>query len=271
MSRIKALCVGRLLDVADCYVFDGGVRALSQRGLVALISSGRESGNLAPYLAALPSRYAHLATGPNIEFALPGGRIGHALSVELVGEICRAYVEADLAGELRKNQKHLARGAQRLMLAAFNRGLREEIDVATGYDAIRQKNELSVLFGEELRPWEETFSPHLVARLCALGFAGQRYVSWGGGSYPQPLASTFRKIYELILGVNAARELKSRNPEPQRGNNHHQWLTDEAHALLRKNMAIVAFCAQQCHSRAEFLSRLGAHYSGQASLVYAAA
>lgn len=270
-QRIKAICVGRLLGVADCYVFDGGVRALSEAGVVRLLTgSATKPKGLGVYLERLPSRYAHLAARPNIEFVLPGGRVGHAVDVEAIAEICQAYAEADLAGELRADQRHLARGATRLILAAFKRGLREEIDVATGYDAIRQRNELSVLFGEELTAWDEVFSQALIQRLCALGFAGEANAGWSGGRPPQPLAATFRRIYDVILGAAAGRELKTRNPDPKFKSNHHQLLTPEARALLKDNMRIVAFAAEQSNSAAEFMGRLRAHYGRQPSLVLAA-
>lgn len=267
-KRLKAIAVGQLFG-CECYVLDGGMRVLSKRGLVRLLSSGTEHGRLEARLAALPSRYEHLAAGRNIEFVLPGGRIAHAVDAASVIAICSAYVEAALAGELRASQRHLARGAQRVVMASAEVGLTALIDEATGYDAIRQRGDLARLFRDSLGQWEEVFSALLVARLCALGCAGAKNVAWRGGRYPRPLASTFRRIYDLVIGEAAAAEMKARNPRPRHGRNHHQWLTDEARELLKRNMAIIAFAAQQSHSRDEFFARLSDHYTGQSRLVYA--
>lgn len=274
--RPKAIATGTLLDTCDCYVLDGAVRVLSQNGLIRLLTnSAVERGTLDRYLGALPSKYEYLAARANLEFTLPGGRVGHAIDVDTVIAICVAYDEADEIDEngrreLRKNQRHLARNARRLIRASAKAGLRALVDEATGYEAIRERGELARLFRDDLRAWEETFSPKLVARLCALGFAGERYATWTGGRYPRPLAKTFRRIYDLIIGDDAARHLKTLNPEPRLGSNHHQWFTDEAHELLKRNMAIVTFCAATSSSRAEFWMRLRSHYTGQQCLVLGA-
>lgn len=283
MQRLKAIAEGKLFGVVDCYVLDGGVRVLSKRGVVRLLSSGlqsaepresedfdsgHKSGSLGQFLGRLPSRYGNLAADTNIEFTLPGGRVGHAVDVKTVAAICRAYVESDLAGELRANQRHLARNAIRLQCAATEVGFEALVDEATGYEAVRARGDLAKLFRNSIGSWESTFSHQLVRELCRLGIAGSGNVGWHGGRYPQPLASAFRQIYELIIGVDAARAVKSRNPEPRHGRNHHQWLTEEARELLCRNMGIVTFCARTSTSRAEFWQSLKGHYRGQAFLVY---
>jgi hypothetical protein len=271
MSRPKTIATGTLFDVCDCYVLDGAVRVLSKRGLIQMLSrNGRKAGDFEEYLAALPKRYEHLAADAKLEFILPGGRVGHAVDVDTVLAICVAYDEADEANELRKNQRHLARNARRVIRAAAKVGLTALVDEATGYEAIRERGELGRLFRDELGAWEETFSPKLVARLCALGLAGEKHAKWTGGRYPRPLAKAFRRIYDLIIGETATRHLKALNPEPHLGSNHHQWLTDEVRELLKRNMGIVTFCAATSHSKREFWARLASHYRGQACLVYGA-
>lgn len=268
MQRVKAIGQGKLFDVCDCYVLDGGVRILSKRGLVALLSNGREGGNLDQYIERLPNDYKHLLAGTNQEFVLPEKGVGHAIDVDRVVAICAAYDEADERDLLRANQRHLARGARRLLRAAAKVGLTALVDEATGYDAVRQRGDLAKLFRDSLGAWEETFTPGLVRELCRLGLAGEKNIGWTSGRYPRPLAAAFRHIYELIIGVEAARQLKQLNPEPRLHRNHHQWLTEEARDLLRKNMGIVTFCARTSTSRTEFWQRLDAHYQGQSFLVY---
>lgn len=285
MQRLKAIAEGKLFGVVDCYVLDGGVRVLSKRGVVHSLSAGvkrpdlndsadfdggAKHGLLGRYLERLPSRFAHLAVGPNsnIEFTLPGGGVGHAVESGAVIEICTAYDEADEAGELRANQQHLARNARRLIRAAAKVGLTALVDEATGYEAVRARGDLAKVFRDAIGTWEATWSHALVRELCRLGCAGPGNVGWNGGSYPRPLAQTFSEIYELILGASAKRELKRRNPEPRHNSNHHQWLTEEARELLGKNMGIVTFCARTSTSRAEFWERLRGNYRGQPFLVY---
>ncbi len=271
MQKAKTIGQGKLFDTCDCYVLDGGVRVLSKRGLWSLLSGSYENSDVDRFLSRLPSRFAHLTVSTNIEFVLPQGGIGHAIDSDTAIEICAAYDEADDAGELRANQRHLARGARRLLRAAAKVGLTALVDEATGYEAIRERGELSRLFRDAMGAWEETFTPKLVRELCRLGIAGEKNVEWRCGSYPQPLAAAFRRIYELIIGVEAARHLKEVNAEPRKNHNHHhhQWLTDEARELLKKNLGIVTFCARTSTSSADFWERLKAHYRGQSYLVFA--
>lgn len=271
--RPKAIAKGKLFDRYDCYVLEGGVRVLSKRGVVALLSgesSGDKDGQIEKRIRALPSRYRHLAAGTNVAFALPGGQVGHAVDADTIIDLCFAYIEAGRRGELRKSQLHYADNALDFICrAASTTGIVALIDEATGYDAVRKRGDLLRIFRENLGPWEHTFSGQLVHRLCQLGCAGEKHVDWHAGPYPRPLAKTFRRIYDLVLGEAAAQHLKAINPEPKSGSNHHQWLTDEAHELLKRNMALITFAAQQSHSRKEFFARLRAHYvTGQSALVY---
>lgn len=304
-ERKKAIATGKLFDQYDCYVLDGGARVLSKRGVVALLTSarevtpsssgakqrlsdrringfdsniqrlavgpnsGRKRGDLDEYLSALPSRYEHLAAAANfVEFTLPGGRVGHAVAASTVIAICSAYVQARDNGELRKNQEHLARAASSFIVRAAETGLAALIDEATGYEAIRQRGDLARVFREAAGVWELTFTPDLARALCRLGIAGDKYRTWAEGSYPAPLSGAFHRIYSLILGAEAKRELKARNPEPRRGKNHHQWLTDEARELLSKNMLIIRFCARTSSSASDFWERLTDHYAGQGRIVF---
>lgn len=268
-ARKKAIATGKLFGEYDCYVLDGGTRVLSKRGALRLLSSGAESGQLERYIAALPNRFQYLAAGANgEEFILPEGRVGHAIQASTLVAICSAYVEALRAGELRKTQVHLAHAAAVLLARAAETGIAALIDEATGYDAVRKRGDLGKIFRDAVGMWELTFAADFVRDLCRLGIAGKRYQDWTCGVYPRPLSAAFHRIYTLILGGAAKKELKARNPEPRRGRNHHQWLTAEAHDILAKNMGIVRFCARTSSSSQEFWARLSEHYAGQQRLVY---
>jgi hypothetical protein len=284
MQRLKAIAEGKLFGAVDCYVLEDGTRVLSKRGMVHMLSAGTKAGesidsgdlgsehkpsNLGQYLKRLPSRFAGLAVSTNVEFILPGGRVGHGIDTKTVTAICRAYVEAQLAGELRESQRHLAQHAMELLSASADVGVAALVDEATGYEKVRPDGDMAKIFRDAMGVWQEAFSPELVRYLCRLGIAGEKNATWTSGSCPRPLAQAFRQIYDLILGKQAARELKKRNPEPRYGSNHHQWLTDEARALLKQNMGVVLCCARTSNSRAEFWQRLKDFYRGQDCLVLA--
>jgi hypothetical protein len=269
MQRMKAIATGKLFGVCDCYVLDHGIRVLSRRGFLRFLTGVPGATDFSRFLDRIPKGYIDLSLFPELAFELPNGGMGYALDVDMIVALCAAYDEADADDELHASQRHLARNARRLLRAAAKAGLTALVDEATGYDAVRRRGELAGIFREALGAWEETFSPQLVQELCRLGVAGGGNVGWRGGRYPRPLSSSFRRIYELIIGPDAAKRLKALNPAPRKGRNHHQWLTDDARDLLKKNMGIVTFCARTSSSRSEFWTRLESHYNGQRYLVFA--
>lgn len=87
-------------------MLDDARRVVSQRGIVKALS-GREGGDLGQYLSKLPSRFAVLQAGAEIEFQGPTGPAKGREAQWLV-DMLLAYDEADDAGEL--HSKPLAEG-----------------------------------------------------------------------------------------------------------------------------------------------------------------
>ncbi len=270
MSTPKATHRGTIFDgLLDCYVLNDGRRVVSQRGIVrALAGASSETNPLGRYLDKLPKRFAHLQASSEIEFQGPTGPAKGREAQWLV-DMLLAYDEADDAGELHHTQRHLARQARALLRGLAKVGIVALVDEATHYQAVRAPDELAMVLravlAEEAGDWERLWNVQIVDPLCRLH--GERFV---GGKQPRWLASTYDKIYRLLLGDDVVNQLKSRNPEPKHGSNHHQWLTPAARTIVANQLHVVAALALTAASKRDFWVRMSHHYEGlplQLSLV----
>lgn len=76
----------------ECHVLDNGTRLVTQRGVVAALSGGRESGNLAPYIDRIPNKPGGFDAGA-IDFHLKTGQqVGHGIPAVAPprGDVARA-------------------------------------------------------------------------------------------------------------------------------------------------------------------------------------
>jgi len=260
MNKIKATHQGTIFDgLLDCYVLDDERRVVSQRGVVrALTAGGRDRGDLGQYLGRLPSRFATLATATEIDFVRPDGGTAKGREAQWVVDLLKAYDEAEDLGELHHAQLDIARNARRLLRALAGVGIVALIDEATDFQAVRDAAAMSFTFRaillESRCPWDLMWPQEFVAAMCRL-----HRVSFEG-THPQFLASTYDKIYRLVLGEDSKQELKRRNPEPSFGTNHHQWLTPEAREVLRCQVPYITATAEQCATKEEFWARMEHRY-----------
>lgn len=255
-TKIRATHSGVILDHLDCYVLEDGRRVVSQRGVVRLLSSDATgSAPLGRFVGRLPKQYGHLATQPVLTFARPDGGVAKGREALWVVDLLRAYDEADDLDLLHTQQRPLAKNARKVLRALAGVGLESLIDEATGYQAERAADAMQVrldaILGEGLCPWDRMWSAPVVDPIARLH--GQRYV---GGTQPRWLASTYAKIYRLILGEDVVAELKRRNPEPEFGANHHQWLTPAARRTLRRQLDRVSAIAATSSTTREFWAKL---------------
>ena len=260
----RATHTGTLFDgLMDVHVLEDGTRLSTQRGVIrALKTGGTKNGDLGRNLAKLPKRFAHLAVTPRIEFVTVNGQRANGCSVEWIADLLSAYVDAYMCGELHHKQEPLAKNAHKMQMAIAKIGLVALVDEATGYEEIRKAGELSFMFrailSESTGEWDLMWPPDFVDAIMRLH--GKRF---NGGTHPQWLASTYEKLYAIILTPEVASELKKRNPHPSFGTNHHQWLTPEAKRILHAQVPFVTELANQSRTKAEFWERVEHRYSNK--------
>lgn len=106
------------------------------------------------------------------------------------------------------------------------------------------------LLRAECGPWTKTWQTELMNELCAL--KGEMFT----GRHPRWCARMNSIIYECVLGREMYAELKSRNPHPAKGHNHHQLITAEYRAAFEKQLGIVTALAATAASLEDLEGRL---------------
>jgi hypothetical protein len=268
----KAVRAGKLFPEfgagVDCYVLEDGRRVISQAGVVRALrntakSARAEDGDLGRYLARMPSRFDYLATAPTIGFEMPQGGVAIGREGHFFVDLCHAYVDAFMANELHKKQEKVAKTAHAFLKAVAKVGIDTLIDEACGVSRTPAERAMSRLFErlfrDEVGTWDMRWTPSIVHALAPL--YGIRYPVGARGSYPKELQMPFHKIYNLIFGVEAAAEMRRRNPNPE-AYTHTQILEDRAKVVLSDELVIVEAFARQSRTKDEFWARMEAHYRG---------
>ncbi len=262
----KPLIIGDI--EIPCYVLEGEIRVLSQRGLSYGISASRGGGGAEmPRILAsktiLPfvSNELVAALKSPIEFQPPrGGRTAYGYPAEILEDVIDVILDARQAGALSLRQAHIVQRANIL-----NRGLRKIgiiglIDEATGYQHVREERALATILekfiDKELQPWTKTFPYEFYEQIY-------RLKGWPGpdGHKRTPLIGRYTNdlVYDrLATGVLQA--LKKRNPtlpSGRRKTTHHQWFTpDLGHPKLKEHLAAVMALMRASPNWGRFIANL---------------
>ena len=266
MSRPKAITTGVLsfggVEI-DCYNLDNGERVISQRAIVRALTGTSKPTGLGPYLGAIPQEHAGFLARANseIEFVLPSGSTSIGRNAEWLIDLCNAYVDAALAGHLRKNQLHLAAKARTIVAACAKTGIAALIDEATGYQYVREHGILGDIFARALReqasPWKRTWEDATVDAICRT-FQIKRV----GREFPAPLMGVIGKLYRMLLGSEVHEELRRRNPRGEGRDIHTQWMAEDTVSALRDHLRVIEAFARTCDSKSQFWSRMERYANG---------
>ena len=139
-----------------CYVLEDETRVLVQRGMATGLNMSM-SGSGQRLTAFIASKSINsfvsndLKVGINnpIKFSAPGG-IAHGYPAILLADLCEAVLAARDAGELRKQQLHIADRCELLMRGFARVGIIALVDEATGYQRVPRRT------GNSQRPSQNT-------------------------------------------------------------------------------------------------------------------
>ncbi|MDA3626466.1 P63C domain-containing protein [Saccharopolyspora sp. WRP15-2] len=248
----------------DCYVLDSEIRVLALRSAVRALT-GVDGSDLDSYIGVQNLR-DHLDSrrilASAVEFSIPGTQFtGKGIRADAFLDICRAYVNAHQDGKLTTpRQQELAMKSAVLLAACAKVGLDALIDEATGYQYERAEDALQVKLRayvlDELRDWEKTFPD-------ALWEEFGRLTNWSG-----PLHSRPRWWGKLVLALiydaldpDVANHLRTTKPTPQKGQNYHQWLTEDIglQALITHIHQVIGI-AKTCNTMNELREKVAFHY-----------
>jgi hypothetical protein len=233
----------------QCHVLNDGRRVLTQREVVRALSGGRVSGS---YLRNIPGYDVEALPAKVIVFTVPGGSpVNHGFEATLLIEICEAYLQARESDTLGPNQEQIARAADLIVRACARVGIEALIDEATGYQEVRAKNALQVklqlFIAEQMGEWAKRFPDEFWVQLARL--EGVKYSSrkrpWRWGKY------VMRFVYQAI-DPDVSKRLAEINPDPAKGHNHHQHLTDFGQKELNDHLQQVIAVMRLCNDMDDF-------------------
>ena len=235
----------------QCYVLEGELRVLSQRGLFHGLGASRGGGG-----AEIPRIMASKAISPHvsndlvaalkspIEFQPPrGGRTAYGYPAEILEGMIDAVIDADRAGSLPERYAHIVLRADILSRGLRHLGIVGLIDEVTGYQRIREERALATILesfiAKELQPWTKTFPYEFYEQIFRL----KRWPGPDGVKRPQIIGHYTNDIVYARIAPGVLKELRDKNPRLPSGdlkNRHHQWFTpDLGQPRLREHLAAV--------------------------------
>lgn len=249
------------------YVLADGRRVISRTGATDVITGKRGGGNLESYLevGALKGYVPEDLPGQWIEFTIPNvvNKTVRGMEAETFIDICAAYVRALDEDALRTDRQRAIAVKAGMFLAACSKvGFIALIDEATGYQYERSADalefKLALFLEKEMRKWEATFPDDLWKEFGRLTNwekpLNQRPKYWG------------QLVMELIYGYldrDVADWLKTHNPRPEKGHNHHQWLKQYGLVKLTQHIWMVVGIAKTCETMGELRMRMAQQFGRQ--------
>jgi hypothetical protein len=164
----------RIADIEiQAYVLEDGTRVLSQGGFLEALGRHRKANvrregieeNVPAILQGKAIRpfisQGTIEKSRPITFRTPQGVRANGYRAELLTAVCEIYLKAREAGQLPKNQGHVARQAEILVRGLAEVGIIALVDEVTGYQELRAKDALTrileAFIAKELQPWVKTF------------------------------------------------------------------------------------------------------------------
>lgn len=216
-----------------CAVLNNKVRVLSERGVTKALGGKRggshwqriqdsedylpvflSAKNLAPYIP--PS--LRISLSQPIAYQSKHGSIAYGVPASLIPEICDVFLRARREKALTDPQAHLAMTAEILVSALAQVGIIALVDEATGYQEVRDRDELhrilEAYISPELAPWTKRFPDEFYKQLFRL-----RGWSYNPSSVKRPKMVgklTAQIIYER-LPPGVLEGLRKKNPVTKPG------------------------------------------------------
>lgn len=118
---------------------------------------------------------------------------------ELLSQVCYVFVDADEAGMLSYNQKHIAEKCRLLIRGFATVGIIALVDEAIGYQEMRDRLALQIILDKFIRKefaaWVKCFPEEFYRHIFRI-----RYLEWKWIKVNCPLSFYYRKICNILKG-----------------------------------------------------------------------
>ncbi len=253
MNAIKIIkgCVGELKIgefVISCAVLEDETRVLVSRSVANVLGKKgggaywkkkkeEEKGALMPeYISA---KYLQPYISPELRAKLlkpivyinQNNIITEGLEATILPEICDVWIKASQKGALTPKQQLIAERAYILLKGFAHVGITALVDEATGFQALRDRNDLQKILARflsnEKLEWAKRFPDEFYMELFRL-----RSWQWRGMGVnrPQYVGKLTNQIVYERLAPGLLAQLKIRTPKDSKGQTGwrmHQWLTND--------------------------------------------
>lgn len=255
-----------------CYVLEGEIRVLSQRGVIG--SLGMQSGsrpggadrlggflggkNISPFVS---KELSALIENP-IKFRYPGGgNPAYGYPATILADICDVVLSARKAGALQKQQEHIAEQCEVLVRGFARVGIIALVDEATGYQRDRARDALAKILeafiATELQPYVTTFPASYYEELFRL--RGLKFPT-GSVKRPQYFGMLTNDIVYKRLAPGVLQELKRVTPKLESGRHKDklfQRLTlNVGYPKLREHLGSVVTAMKLSNSWGDFMDKM---------------
>jgi hypothetical protein len=254
-----------------CYVLEGEIRVLSQRGMISSLGMGTGDDRLATFIGGksiTPYVSNELATTIKnpIRFAQPrGGRSAFGYPATILADICDAVLAARKAGALLPQQSRIAEQCEILVRGFARVGIIALVDEATGYQRDRKKDALAKILesfiAKELQPYIPTFPNDYYQELFRL-----RGLSFPTDTVrrPQYFGILTNDIIYKRLAPDVLEELKKTTPKDDAGRNKYKLFqrltTNKGYPKLREHLGAVLATMRFSETWHDFKARLDKYY-----------
>jgi hypothetical protein len=224
-----------------CAVLEGGMRVLTQSGMMVAIGRARQAKgrefynadvNLPSFLTAqnlkpfIPEEL--FKTSAQIEFRTIRGARAFGYAADLLPKVCGVFLDAKAAGALTKNQEHIAAQSLMLIRGFASVGIIALVDEATGFQYDRPRRDLEEylkkFLSESLRKWVRTFPGDYFKHLCRLKGIELR----PDMRLPQYFGHLTNDLIWKRIAPGLLRALKERkNERGHKSDKLHSWTSDE--------------------------------------------
>ncbi|AIC93067.1 P63C domain-containing protein [Shouchella lehensis] len=224
----------------ECYVLENGERVFSLRGTARTL--GLKGGGALALPRMLGANYIQEYLSEDLKSWLietdqgrvqriqppEGGNSFHAFKATLLVDLADAFYRAKNDGIFDKNsmshQKDLAQRLYNITLAFSKVGINALIDEITGYQEVREKNELQKLldlYVEGLfQPWEKRFPEDSYREIFRL----KDWEYTGSSKRPQTVGKITNKFIYDFLPDEVMKDVREKKTGKEK---LHQWLTSD--------------------------------------------
>jgi hypothetical protein len=249
----------RPLKIGDieipCYVLEGDIRVLSQRGLqtgIGMSISGGSAGEqrMPRFIDSIAEKGIEVndltaRIRKPIKFVPPGGGpVAYGYEATILADICDAVLSARKANVLQRQQEHIADKCEILLRGFARIGIIALVDEATGFQYARNRQALEKILDRFLRKelgiWARRFPDEFYENMFRL--RGWDYRQFSTARPPIVGKYTIDLVYAR-LAPGVLKELLEREPKNDKGRRKHhlhRWFTDDVgHPALEKHIFAV--------------------------------